>query len=99
MFFTTLRSQRKSCHFTQDEVAFLLGGVCGTKVTRYERGTRTPPLETVLALEIIYGTSARDLFPDQYRTMQKQITKRARALLKTNRGSPYKRQHLKAIIT
>jgi hypothetical protein len=44
-----LRSNRKRLALSQDEVAFLLGALSGTKVCRYERFVRTPSLETALA--------------------------------------------------
>ncbi len=98
MFFTTLRAQRITCHFTQDEIAFLLGGMCGTKICRYEQGRRTPSLKTALALQIIYGVPVNMLFPDLYEDMHTQITRRARMLLKASQDNAYKQQVLEAII-
>jgi transcriptional regulator with XRE-family HTH domain len=46
----------------QHQVAHLVGARSGAKISRYEQYTRVPDLITVFALEIIYKTSARELF-------------------------------------
>ncbi len=56
-----LRTYRRYTGLSQDEVAFLLG--CdGSAVTYYERSARRPPVESILAFEMIFGAPARDLF-------------------------------------
>ncbi len=75
-----LRSQRKRSALSQDELAFLLGAQSGAKVCRYERFSRAPTLETVLAYEMIFQKPARDLFPGLYREVERKVTGRATAL-------------------
>lgn len=71
-----LRTYRKRRGLTQDEVAYLLGLVNGSKVSRYERYKRLPTLETALAYEVIFRVSVRDLFAGLFGRIEKKILKR-----------------------
>jgi len=80
---TTLKKHRKLAALTQDELAYLLGCVCGSKLSRYERQGRLPTLETVLALELILNMPVHDLFPGIYDDIAPDVINRARHMLKT----------------
>ena len=75
-----LRSHRKRAGLSQDEVAYLLGCRDGTKVSRYERRTRVPNLETALACEVLFGAAGRELFAGMYEKVSEDIHKRAQVL-------------------
>lgn len=75
-----LRTCRKRGHLSQDEVAFLLGGKSGSKVSRYERFTREPSLQTAMAFEVIYGVLVRELFAGVFQRVESRTVKRARLL-------------------
>lgn len=77
-----LRTYRKRAGLSQDEVAFLLGVRCGTKVSRYERGTRQAGLETALAYEIIFGVPPRRAFAGLFGRIKVITIRRARALIR-----------------
>ncbi len=81
-----LRRSRRCHHFTQDDIAFLLGGECGTKIGRYERDCRLPPLETALALEAILGVPVRELFVGRFQKVEKEVRQRALVLLALREG-------------
>jgi transcriptional regulator with XRE-family HTH domain len=66
---------------TQEEVAYLLGAVSGTKVCRYERFAREPLLRTALAYEAIFQRPIRELFTGMYEEIEQEIAERAKALL------------------
>ncbi len=97
-----LRTHRKRTGLTQDELALLLGCKSGTKVSRYERLTREPNLETAFACQAIFGVPAHELFPGIYQNVEQIIKKRAEQLKEklggTNAAVKYKRQALNAII-
>lgn len=57
-----LRAHRKRASLSQNEAAFLLGTRSGTKVSRYEKCVRRPPLRVALRFAIIYRTSVNELF-------------------------------------
>jgi transcriptional regulator with XRE-family HTH domain len=76
-----LRSYRKRCGFTQDEIAWLLGCRYDTKVSRYERFARQPLLPTVFAYEVIFQTPARMLFPGVAEEVERAVITRAAELL------------------
>src|SRR5436189_5862359 len=81
-----LRANRKRLALSQDEVAFLLGAQTGTKVCRYERFAREPSLETALAYEAIFKTSASELFGGLYQKVEREVAERAKILAKKSDG-------------
>jgi transcriptional regulator with XRE-family HTH domain len=98
-----LRTYRKRSGLSQEEVAFLLGGQTGTKVSRYERFARKPSLETLFAYEVVFGAPARELLAGAYQMVEKRTKNRAQLLArKVSRATPdqmatRKLQILKAI--
>ena len=66
---------RKRCGLGQKQVASLIDKTID-EVSRYERGIHLPELETLLALEIVYGTPLRLLFPELYQQVRARITER-----------------------
>src|SRR6185295_1549831 len=84
-----LRAHRKRLGLSQEEVAFLLGTPGGAKVCRYERFSRQPNLETLLACEVIFPKSVRELFLGLYQKVQMDVVERARVLShRTRRKQP-----------
>jgi transcriptional regulator with XRE-family HTH domain len=82
---------RKAAGFSQDEVAFLLGGVSGTKVSRYERRTRVPQLDTALAYEAVFGTPVRELFAGRFQRVEGKIGRRVQLLVRKLEGGKHDR--------
>ena len=76
-----LRTYRKKAGLSQEEMAYLLGGQSGTKVSRYERFARLPPLKTVLAYAVIFDVPVRDLFAGMAQQVERPIAKRAQQLI------------------
>ena len=84
-----LRTYPKRSGLSQDEVAFLLGGQSGTKVSRYERFTRKPSLESLFAYELVFGVPARELFAGAYQKVERRMLNRAQLLTrKLSRATP-----------
>jgi transcriptional regulator with XRE-family HTH domain len=75
-----IRTYRKRAGFSQDEVAFLLGASSGAKISRYERYTRFPTLQTALTCEAVFGVPVRELFAGVYEKVKMDTAKRARQL-------------------
>jgi transcriptional regulator with XRE-family HTH domain len=75
-----LRTYRKRTGLSQDEVAFLLGCQSGAKVSRYERLSRKPSLETALAYEVLFSAPARDLFAGIFQKVEEKTKGRAQLL-------------------
>lgn len=67
---------RKRAGLRQKQVAHLLGHRTVDQVSRYEKGTRVPTLETALMLELIYRTPLRQLFGDLYEELHGKIRQR-----------------------
>lgn len=67
---------RKRAGLRQKQVAHLLGHRTVDQVSRYEKGTRMPTLETALMLEIIYRTPLRMLFSDLYEELHGKISQK-----------------------
>ena len=83
-----LRTHRKRLGLSQDDLAYLLGCRSGTKVSRYERFRRQPKLATVFAFEVIVGVPARKLFAGLYVSAERDVVRRAEALLHELAGHP-----------
>ena len=80
---TYLRTHRRKGGLSQDEVAFLLGTLSGTSVSRHESGKRQPILETGLAYELIFGVPVGELYRGIYRKVGSRIAVRVRRLSET----------------
>jgi transcriptional regulator with XRE-family HTH domain len=83
-----LRAHRKRLGLSQDDLAHLLGSRSGTKVSRYERFRRHPNLATVFACEVIVHVPAHQLFAGLYITAERNVRRRAEALLRELAGRP-----------
>src|SRR5439155_14388770 len=75
-----LKTYRKRAGFSQDEVAFLLGCRSGAKVSRYERRSRQPGLETALGYRALFGTAVDELFVGISEKVESEVVIRARIL-------------------
>ncbi len=75
-----LRRYRKRGALTQEEIAFLLGTRCGTKVSRYERSARPPSLRTALAYQAIFGVPVDELFAGEFQEAVTAVQGRAKQL-------------------
>src|SRR5438874_1935251 len=76
-----LRTFRRRFGFSQKEIAILLGGVSGTKISRYENFSRMPNLATVWAYEVVFRRSARELFAGRYVAVSTAVQTRAKDLI------------------
>ena len=85
---TYLRTYRKRTGFSQEEVAFLLGTMSGTAVSRHEIGGRMPILATALAYEVILGVSIRELYEGAFVEAQLRVQTRARGLCRSLERRP-----------
>lgn len=75
-----LKMYRKRSGLSQDELALLLGCTSGSKISRYERSCRVPSLDTVIALEVVFGEPARELFGGRYERVRRDVRRRAQRL-------------------
>jgi transcriptional regulator with XRE-family HTH domain len=74
-FSNRLWRARKRRGLAQKQVAYLIEKTID-EVSRYERGIHLPELQTLLALEIIYGTPLRLLFQELSEQIRAQIIQR-----------------------
>lgn len=87
-----LRMHRKRTGLTQNEVSYLLGYSCESKVSRCERFNRVPNLEMALALEIIFRAPVRDLFAGMFDMTEQKILRRIGTLGTRLQNRPYDRR-------
>ncbi len=76
-----LRHERKRASLSQRDVAALLGDRTVSKVSRYERRRRMPPLLTALAYEAILGKPVAELFGGTYGAIRAEVVRRAKLLV------------------
>ena len=99
-----LRALRRRSALSQLDVAFLLGSFTAARVSRHETGLYTPPLDIVLAYEVIYGVTIAAIYEDDSIRITKDIRRRAQLLydsLAHRKRDPFrkeKRAVLKKII-
>jgi len=72
-----VRTHRRRWALTQEEVAALLGFDSRTVISRIEQGERLPSLESALALEVLFGTAPRVMFPQFYAEVEETVMQRA----------------------
>lgn len=65
---------------SQKDVAFILGYLSGTKISRHERYLREPCLRTALAYEALFQVPMRELFAGIYEEVAAEVEGRARQL-------------------
>jgi transcriptional regulator with XRE-family HTH domain len=58
-----VRILRRRLGLSQKELAFLLGYTSESQVSRLENGSRIPQFEQSLAIELLFGTERRSVFP------------------------------------
>ena len=68
-----MNAYRKRTGLTLQDVAFLIGQNHNVNVCRYEKGTVTPDLKTIIAYEVLFEVSISFLFPLLYRKYSHQI--------------------------
>lgn len=73
---------RKRSGLAQHELAGLLGCKEGSKVSRYERGDRSPSFDTLLSYKIVFHETTQRLFAGQSHRARAQIKKRAQSLFR-----------------
>ena len=65
---------------SQSDIAALLGDQTVSRVSRYERRRRVPPLLTALAYEAILGKPVAELFGGTYEPILAEVVRRAKLL-------------------
>lgn len=84
-------------------MAQLLGCKDATNVSRYENLKHLPPLKTALMYEAVFGVPVAELFAGVYQQVEKEVSKRARALMyklekaNSNRKTTRKADLLRAV--
>ncbi len=77
---TYLKTYRKRTGLTHEEMAFLLGSMSGTSVSRHENAQRLPILRTALMYEVILDATVSELYEGLFAEMQEAVCARARGL-------------------
>lgn len=54
---------RKQNHLTQFQLAQILG-ISEVYVRKLEKGTRNPSISLMLKIEVVFGVSMKEIFPD-----------------------------------
>lgn len=75
-----LRTNRREWALTQKELAFLFGRKSSTHISRLEQGKRVPPIDIVLASEILFDKTPRALYPQFYAAIEEEVLARASRL-------------------
>lgn len=90
-----VRAHRMKVGLTQSELSLLMGVESRSTVSRIENYLLLPNLEHLLALEIVLGLPAQELFVGVSERIRDEIKGRARALLESLDDRPTKETALK----
>jgi transcriptional regulator with XRE-family HTH domain len=85
---TYLRTFRKRTCLSQEDVAFLLGSMCGSSVSRHEKGKRIPLLSTLLGYAFILGADVPALYEGAFQDVQTVVRQRAMGLCRSLERKP-----------
>ncbi len=85
-----IKMHRKRVGLSQAELSLLIAVEQRSAVSKYEEGLRHPNLESLLALEIVLGQPARDLFAGVAERVTEDVMSRARTLLESLDNTPSK---------
>jgi transcriptional regulator with XRE-family HTH domain len=88
--FTRLRAHRLRWGLSAADLA-RLAGRDPSRASKLEAGD-APSLSFVLACEVVFGASARELFPTLYEQIEEQVMQRAVRLLEALEERPYERK-------
>lgn len=100
-----LRTFRKHAGLSQEELAFLVGGLYAKNVSRHEIGERLPALRTALKYEFVLGVAVATLYEGLCLDIRRDVCRRARGLLKglerrrSTKGRDRKIHILKAVLS
>jgi transcriptional regulator with XRE-family HTH domain len=87
-----LRKERRKRALSQADMCALLAARWKSRISRYEREQKLPPLETALAFEAIYKKPVSEIFGPAYGKILKDVRRRAEHLLATDAGVPSTRR-------
>jgi DNA-binding XRE family transcriptional regulator len=90
-----LKVQRRRIGLGQDDVAALIGDCTHSRISRFERGWRLPPLEVALAYHVIFDIPVTDMFADVYASVKKHVRRRVRELMLRSPRNPVLAQRRK----
>lgn len=90
-----IQMHRERLGLSQAELASLIAVEHRASLSRYELGLRFPELETLLALEIVLGHPASELFAGVAERVRVSVEDRAKALLERLGDTPSKDMVLK----
>jgi transcriptional regulator with XRE-family HTH domain len=90
-----LVAERKRLALSQKEVAFMLGKKSGEQVSRHERFSLVPALETALEYEAIYKKPVSELFSGLFDKAKTNVADRAELLDERDRKTKGQRRNLK----
>lgn len=94
---TYLRTYRKKSGLSQEDLAYLMGWVTATGISRHENGRRLPTLAVALHYEIILGESVSNIYQGLSRSAETLILRRAEGLLAKLRKAPRSPRNLQRI--
>jgi transcriptional regulator with XRE-family HTH domain len=93
-----IRKYRKAAQLTQSDLALLLGFTSQGYVSEIEAGLCWPSVEIVLALSVILDAPLSDLFPAQYKELERCVLERAKSLCGDISAHRPARRHIAALI-
>lgn len=91
-----MQNERLRWALSQQELASLIGKRSHSAISRYELDGTPPPLDVLLAYQVVFNLGLRELFPARYRDVEDAVIGRAAVLWeelegRTDHGASRKR--------
>lgn len=90
-----IEMHRRQVGLSQAELSLLIAVEHRGTISRFEQGLRFPNLETLLALEMVFGQPIQTLFAGIAEHVRNSVTSRAQTLLQSLDDTPSKELALK----
>lgn len=89
-----MRMYRKRFFLSQKDVAFLLGDIYSSDVSRIEKGIVSPHVDVLLVYHLLFNTSVESFFTLRSRMIQPMLVENCKKLITAIKKDTYK-PHLK----
>lgn len=74
---TSMKMHRRRWALSQRELSHLLLGISTSALARYESGACVPPFKVVVALGVVFGPSAIELYPRLFAEVEDSVMQQA----------------------
>ena len=72
-----MKIHRRRWGLSQRELSHLLLDISTSALARYEAGACLPPFRVIVAMEVVFGPTAKELYPHLFAEVEEQVLRQA----------------------